>query len=115
MSVLVDVVNSIIDQTQIASDFLTQGIYDFVVQATSWFVQWAVVALWKAKLAALGFAWDVAQELLNSLNISTFINQAWASLDSKVVQMLTFFKVPEAVNIILGAGTTKFVFRFLGF
>ncbi|MCQ8183471.1 DUF2523 domain-containing protein, partial [Methylomonas sp. SURF-1] len=26
-----------------------------------------------------------------------------------------FFRIPEALNIIFSAATTKFVFRFLGF
>ncbi len=115
MSVFVDVVNSVVELGQTVSDFFTGGIYDLIVAATAWFVKWAVAAMWSAKLAALEFSWDVAQELLTSLNISSHLNNAWNSLNSQVLQLLTFFRVPEALNIVFSAATTKFVFRFLGF
>lgn len=74
-----------------------------------------MVAWWKAKLTALTFSWSVAQELITSLNISEYINNAWSSLDSRLLSMFVLFRIPEALNIILSAAVTKFVFRFLGF
>lgn len=115
MTVLVDVANSIIDLRQTVSDFFTTDLYTFVTNATAWFIQWAVVAMWKAKLAALTFSWGVAQQLIINLNISGYLNTAWASLDSRVMSALAFFRIPDAVNMIISAGVTKFVFRFLGF
>jgi hypothetical protein len=86
-----------------------------LTQFTAWFIEWSVVAMWKAKLAALAFSWDVAQDIIADLNLSAYLDQTWASLNSQVLSMLIFFRVPEAVNVILSAGVTKFVFRFLGF
>lgn len=115
MSVFVDVVNAIVSVGQEISDFFTTGLYETLTQWTAWFIKWSVVAMFKAKLAALEFSWDVAQELLTSLNISAYLNNAWSSLESRTLSMLVFFRVPEAVNIVLGAGVTKFVMRFIGF
>ncbi|AEG00734.1 DUF2523 domain-containing protein [Methylomonas methanica] len=114
MSVFVDVVNAIVESGQMVSDFFTTGIYELLTKFTAWFVKWSVVAMWKAKLAAIAFSWDVAQELITTLNISGYINAAWSTLDSKVLNMFVYFKIPEAVNIVMSAGVTKFVMKFLG-
>lgn len=95
-------------------DFFKSGIYDFFTEWFASFVIWSTVAMMKAKLAAISFAWDVAQEVLSQLGISTYLSAAWAQLDSDVLNALTFFHVPDAVNIILSAKTTRFVLNFMG-
>lgn len=113
MSVLVDVVNSIVDFEQRVIEFTDSGIYELLKNFVAWFVQWFVVAMWKAKLALLTFSWDVAQQILENLHISDFIIDAWSSLDSQLANALAFFRIPEAFNMIVSASVTKFVFRFL--
>jgi hypothetical protein len=115
MSVIVDIVNAIVDFSDQVQSFFADGIYDLLSQWTAWFIEWAVVAMWKVKLAVLAFSWDVAQNIIADLNISAFLNQAWGALNSQTLSMLFFFRVPEAVNIIVSAGVTKLVFRFVGF
>jgi hypothetical protein len=115
MTVLVDVVNTLVDGFQTVSDFIQVGIYDLLVKFTAWFIRWYMVYWWQAKLAALNFSWSVAQQLMTSLNISATLNSAWGSLESRTLSMLVFFRIPDAVNLMLSAAVTKFVFRFLGF
>lgn len=114
MSVLADVVNSVVQVGQQVADFIAFGAYDLLTKFTAWFIKWYMVAWWHAKLAALTFSWSVAQELITSLHLSEYLNAAWGSLESRTLSLLVFFKVPDAVNIILSAAVTKFVFRFLG-
>ena len=78
---------------------------DILVKLSAWYVIWVT----KAKIYFVGFAWDVAQEVLNQLNISATINQYWGSIDSKVMGALTFFRIPDALNIILNAHLTRYV------
>jgi hypothetical protein len=115
MSVFVDVVNAVVEFRQDVSNFFTTGIYDLLVRFTAWFVEWYTVMWWKAKLAALVFSWDVAQQLIANLNISGYLSNAYSHLNSQTMATLTFFRIPEAINLILSAAVTKFVFRFLGF
>jgi len=115
MSVLVDVVNAVTGVGQQISDFINVGIYTLLTKFAAQLIKWYVAAMWKAKLAALVFSWGTAQELLSSLNVSSYLNTAWSSLESRTLSMLVFFRVPEAVNIIISAAATKFVFRFFGF
>jgi Protein of unknown function (DUF2523) len=115
MSVVLDVVNSINQLAQTVSNFFTTDLYTLLSNFTAWAVQWAVVAMWKTKLALLQFSWTVAQQIIVNLNLSVYLNNAWASLNSQVLAMLVFFRIPDAVSMILSASVTKFVFRFLGF
>jgi len=78
---------------------------DVFVKASAWYV----IGVTKAKIHFVEFSWQVAQEILNQLNISATINQYWGSIDSKVMGALTFFRIPEALNIVLNAHLTRYV------
>ncbi len=114
MSVLVDVVNAVNSVSQQTSDFIHGGVYDLITKATAWFIRWYMVYWFQAKLTALTFSYDVAQQLLASINVSSYLDTAWSSLESRTLSTLVFFRIPDALNIILSAFTTKFVFKFLG-
>ncbi|MFI3123298.1 MAG: DUF2523 family protein [Methylococcales bacterium] len=98
MSTFVDVVNSIVDFRQELDDFRTSGIYKFFTQWFAEFIKWSMVGWFKFKLQALTFAWDVASEILTSLNLSQQIDMAFSALDSNVVSIISFFRIPEAIN-----------------
>lgn len=115
MSVLVDVVNAVVEFSQSFEDFIKTGVYDLIVKFTAWAVKWLVVASIKAKIAAIAFSWDVAQEILTSLNVSAYLSGMWSSMDSRLIGMLAYLRIPEVINIMLSAFATRFVFRFLGF
>lgn len=114
MNIIVDIINAIVDLYDQIQAFLTDGIYTLLTQFVAWFIKWSVVAMWKIKLAILNFSWDVAQEILISLHLSDYMNTALGSLNVQVFNMLQFFRIPEGINIILSAGVTKFIMRFLG-
>ncbi len=76
----------------------------------------AWIVVWKLKLMKMSIehAWAVADVVLENLNISSYINTAWQNVDSTLLQLATFFRIPEALNIILNAYATRLVMRFLG-
>jgi hypothetical protein len=114
MSTLVDIVNSIVDLRQQIEDFRSSGIYQFFTHWFAEFLKWWVVGWYKAKLQAITFSWDVAHEILSSLNLSTVVESAFSQLDSKVVSIISFFRIPEAINMILSAYVTRQVMTFIG-
>jgi hypothetical protein len=114
MSTLLDIVNSIVDINQEIQDFRSTGIYHFFVEWFAETMKWFYVGWYKSKLFAITFAYDVAKEILTSLNMSRMIETAFNSLDSRVMQIVTFFRIPEAINIILSAYTTRMVLTFMG-
>lgn len=114
MSTLLDIVDSIVDIRQQIEDFLSVGIYHFFIKWFAEFMKWFFVLWYKFKLFAITFAYDVAKEILDSINMSSMVEMAFISLDSKVMQIVTFFRIPEAINIILSAYTTRMVLTFIG-
>ena len=111
---LLDIANGIVEFRQDVEDFRSTGIYEFCVKWFAEFIKWYLVGWYKVKLQSITFAWDIAQEILTSLSISEKIDLAFSALDSLVVQVISFFRIPEAINIVLSAYTTRFVLNFLG-
>lgn len=95
-------------------EWFTTGIYEFAVELVAYLVEWIVVGMITAKLWAAVFFWDVAKTILVNVGLSPMIEASWASLDSRLLGHLTFFKIPEAINILLQAIVTRFSMRVMG-
>ncbi len=95
-------------------DFFQQGIYDLITEWFAAFVIWSTVQMIQFKILMVGFAWDVAQQVLTELNISSFLSSAWGQLNGSVLSAMTFFNIPDAINILISAKTTRFVLNFIG-
>lgn len=96
-------------------DFIASGIYEFYVDVTAFFLQKFTVWWIKAKIFGLVFAWDVAKVILQDLDLSSHIQSSWNLIDPAYKGTLTFFRIPEVINNLLTALTTKFVLRMLPF
>lgn len=96
------------------ADWVSSGIYDFVVELFAWGLIKMEKAYWFMKLETLKFAWDIAKEILDDLNITAAINQAWGRLDSETLAWFSFFKIPEALNTLITAVVTRFVLARIG-
>ena len=97
------------------ADFFTTGIYLFVVDASAYLLSTAIIWYWKIKLAGLEFAWSIAQGVLSNLNITQSLQTFWGALPSEVSAGASFFRVPEALNLILSALATRFVMSLIPF
>lgn len=75
---------------------------------------WIVIAATKAKIEFIGFSWDVAQEVLSQLDVSSTIETYWGQLDSQVLGVATYLKLPEAFNMIINARVTRYVMEVIG-
>lgn len=103
----------ILDAIQGIYDFLVNGSYTFVQEIFAQITLWIMVWYFKAKAAALVFLWGVGQAMLDQLNISGLINQYWGQLDSGFLGFITRYKIPEALNLVLNAHLTKFLWRMM--
>jgi hypothetical protein len=106
--------DTIIDFFNKILDFIQSGLYEFVTAAFGQFIIYTTIALIKFKLYMMVFAWDVAQQILAQLNITQQLNSAWAGIDSKSMQLVSFFRLPDALNIVLTARVTRYVLDFMG-
>jgi len=115
MSIFVDIANLITDLTQSIKDFFYTDIYSFFTEFISYFFEWAIVNYFKFKLFMLVFLWDIADNILLHIQLGAYLNNVWYSLESRTLSLLTFMRIPEAINIIISAAATKFLMRFIGF
>jgi len=101
------------DFFQMVINFFTNDLYvwgyETIVEWTSWFV----IGTIEAEITFLEFSWDVAKDVLETLNITAQLNDAWGNIDSGTMGYLTFFRLPECLSIILNAGATRVVMQML--
>ncbi|WP_019867558.1 DUF2523 family protein [Methylovulum miyakonense] len=109
-----DFLNSVISFFNQTLDFLYNQLYGFVTAAFAQYVIYATVAMIKFKLAMISFAWDVAQEIISQLNLSSYVNAAFGALDDDLLGFICFFRVPEFCNTIMSAYITRYVMTFIG-
>lgn len=95
-------------------EFISSGIYDFFTETFAQFIIYSTLASIKFKIFMLEFAWDTAQSIMQQLNISQAINTAFAQLNSNTLSFLTFYKLPECINIVLSAHVTRYVLSIIG-
>ena len=114
MATLLDIWNAFVDFRQYIEDIRSTGIYQFFTKFFAEYIKWAIVGWYKFKFQSLVFAYDVASDILSSLNLKAVVQQTFSGLDFRIVQIISFFRIPEAINMILSAYTTRFVLNFMG-
>lgn len=96
-------------------DFLTHGIYDFVKEAMVLLTKGAIYSFIQMQIFALDVAYSTAQSLLSDLGVSQAVREKYGALPSDIVNGLNYFGIPQALNIVFSALSTRFVLRFVPF
>lgn len=105
---------TLVEGIQWIIDFFNTGIYEFAKDLLEELVAWLVIAKIEFQIWAIQFSWDVAKTVLVNVGISAMVEQAWSSVDSSLMGYLTFFRLPDAFNVVFQAYTTKVVLRVMG-
>lgn len=95
-------------------DWLNADQYSFWQEWFAYAVKWLVYAKIQFILHIVPFSWGIAKAVLDQLNVSQTLNEAWAGLDSYILGWLTYLRVPDAINILLNAYVTRIVMRVMG-
>lgn len=90
------------------------GIYSFFEELLQEAVAWLVIAKLEFMLWSLKFSWSVASQIIFNLGIGEHLSNAFSSLDPVLMGYLNFFRVPEAVNILIQAYITRLTLRVMG-
>lgn len=106
--------DQVIDGIQFFIDWFQTGIYEFFEDLFKELVAWLVISFIKFKIWALGFSWEVAKTIMFNLNVGSYISTAFNALDSKLVAYLTFFRVPDGLNLIIQAYFTRLTLMVMG-
>ncbi|ROR99919.1 uncharacterized protein DUF2523 [Sinobacterium caligoides] len=90
-------------------DFFTVDVYTFFNEALVQLGSYVVIWMFKAKMVAMVFAYEVAVAVLDNIGLSAMINSAWGGIDSKIMGIITAFRIPDAINVLLNAYVTRFI------
>lgn len=96
-------------------DFLTTGIYEFVKDGLVVLTKAAIYSYVHIQILALEVAYEAAQSIMSDLGVAQAVRQRYAGLPADVVNVLSFFGIPQALNIIFSALSTRFVLKFVPF
>ena len=99
----------IIEVGQFMIDFITTDSYTYLQEFVAWMTIKVVIFYFTIKLYSLQFFWGVGLSIIDQLSISTYINQYWGLLDSQVLALATFLKIPEGLNFLMNARITRFI------
>lgn len=106
--------DGLFDLVQTISDFFKNGIYQFFVDLFAYIVVWWHKLKLQGLIFMVQFSWDIAAQLMQDLNITGFLNSMYTHLDNQILNVMLYFRIPEALNTIINAYLTRYIFRFLG-
>lgn len=98
---------------QSISDFFTTGIYTFFEEAATYLLTTMLIGWIKIKIYSLEFAWGVASSILQGFQVSQRLTSALGFLSAEAQNTVNFFRFPEAINLILTGGATRWVSKFI--
>lgn len=100
---------------QSLSDFFLSGIYTWFEETAKYLITTLMIWFIEGQIWSLEFAWEIAQGVISSLNISDQIVVAFNGLPGDVLNGVRFFKIPEALNLLFTALVTRLVLNMVPF
>lgn len=101
------------DFLQSIADFFSSGIYSFFEETFTYLITTLLIWWIKAKISGLEFAWGIASSVLQGFQISAKLAAAYSMLPAEALAVVNFFRFPEAVNLILTGGATRWVIKWI--
>lgn len=105
--------DQIIGFYQFIWDFFSKGIYDFSKEVFVILTQVLVYSWFKMQIFSLEVAYEAAQGIVSDLGVTAAVRSYYAGLPAEVASIMSFFGIPQCLNIIFSALTTRFVLRFV--
>ncbi|OLU32136.1 Head virion protein G6P [Pseudomonas sp. PA15(2017)] len=96
-------------------DFLTVGIYTFIKDGLVLLTKAAMYSWVQIQLLALEVAYETAQQVMGDLGVAEAVRQRYGALPGDLADTLQFFGIPQALNIIFSALSTRFALKFVPF
>ncbi|MGR1220038.1 DUF2523 family protein [Metapseudomonas otitidis] len=105
--------DQIINFFQYIWTFLSQGIYDFLKDALVVATKAAIYSYFTSMSFLVEISFTAAKEIVQALGLSSAVRSAFAALPAPVASALNYFGIPQALNILFSALSTRFVMRFV--
>lgn len=107
--------DQILDFFQFVWDFLSSGIYDLIKDGLVVLTKAAVYSWIQVQLLALEVAYEAAQDIVTDIGVTQYVRQRYSGIPSQTAATLEFFGVPQALNILFSALSTRFALKFVPF
>lgn len=107
--------DQILDFFQFVWDFLSSGIYDLIKDGLVVLTKAAVYSWIQVQLLALEVAYEAAQDIVTDIGVTQYVRQRYSGIPSQTAAALEFFGVPQALNILFSALSTRFALKFVPF
>jgi hypothetical protein len=107
----IDVIGSIWESIWI---FISVDIPAFIERVTAYIIKFIVLLKFNMLIHSTEFAYSIAVEVLESLNMTQIVNQSIGRLDSDIVQTLADIRFFDAVQLIIEAFVTRFILDMMG-
>lgn len=96
-------------------DWILNGIYDFAKDAFSWFLTSLITSFIQTVIFIFDFTWSVAKQVIQSLDVTGYINDAMALIPADARGFVAVMRIPEVINILLTGAVTKLALKFIPF
>ncbi len=94
--------------------FFTVSLPNAATRFTAWGIEYYVVLKLKALYAMMTFAYGVAQQISEDLQLSQYLTSAVSGLPSGLKYILNSWGILNAVNFVINCFLTRFVLNILG-
>lgn len=93
--------------------FFTETLPQFFIDAVS-LISTKLFVLWfDLKVEAAQFAWSIASEILSSFNLSSLISSYISQLSPTIAYVASRIGLFDGLNLVMQAGLTGYVLRFV--
>lgn len=106
-------ITDILNFFQSVWDWVYVGIYEFTKSAFVLLTKYCIQAYLSGMIFVAEVGYEVFTELMKDVGVTQYVQSNYASLDVKLRSALSFFGIPEAVNMIVSAIGTRFSMRFI--
>ncbi|WP_331346816.1 DUF2523 family protein [Cellvibrio sp. UBA7661] len=76
-------------------------------------VLWIIISYIELKVVAIDFAWGFASSILSAVGVSQSIQQAWSFVSPDMASVLSYLRIPDAINLVMNAYITRFILGLL--
>ena len=104
---------SIVDYAEYFKYFITDGIPSFFERMAAWAVEMYVYLKFVMYLETIKFSWGVAKVILQDLSITQHLETMFSYLPSSLRAFAFDCRIVDAINVVLNAYVTRFVFRII--
>jgi len=97
-------------------DYIYNSMTNFANNSDSFWeriIIWFSIAYIEIKTSTIQFIFPMAMTIVSSMGLSDAILNSWSSINPQTASVLSYLRIPEALNTVLSAFVTRFLMGML--